>query len=73
MSLEAWGDEGPDGPELPEGWLDEEQAAALEARIKRLESALRGIIEIGKRDLTNPKYDAFFDEARAVLKEEADG
>jgi hypothetical protein len=30
-------------------------------------NALRAIIEIGKRDLSNPKYDAFFDDALKAL------
>ena len=30
-------------------------------------AALRGIIEIGKRDLSNMKYDGFFTTARAIL------
>ena len=29
--------------------------------------ALQGIIEIGKRDLSNPKYDGFFTTARAAI------
>lgn len=36
-------------------------------RETRVEAALRSIIEIGKRDLSNPKYDAFFEEAAAAL------
>jgi hypothetical protein len=42
----------------------------VEFLVKRdvmLENALRGIIEIGKRDMTNPKYDGYFAEAREVL------
>lgn len=41
---------------------------AAEARIKELEVALRGIIEIGKRDISNPKYDSYFEEALVVLE-----
>jgi hypothetical protein len=33
----------------------------------RVATALRGLLEIGKRDLTNPKYDGFWNEARAAL------
>lgn len=29
--------------------------------------ALRGIIEIGKRDMSNPKYDGYFESAREIL------
>jgi len=39
------------------------------ARIAALEAALTGIIEIGKRDMTNEKYDIYFDAARALLSE----
>jgi hypothetical protein len=44
-------------------------------RVRVLEEALRGILEIGKRDMSNPKYDGYFEEARAALagKEGADG
>jgi hypothetical protein len=35
MSWEAWGDP-PDGPELPEGWWDEDQVAAMQEAIKAL-------------------------------------
>lgn len=38
------------------------------AEILELVTALRSIIEIGKRDLTNPKYDCYFDSAKNVLK-----
>lgn len=43
--------------------------AEQRAEIERLQEVLRGIIEIGKRDLTNPKYDGYFEAAREVLKE----
>lgn len=33
-----------------------------------LMSALVGLLEIGKRDLTNPKYDSYFDAAREALE-----
>ncbi len=32
-----------------------------------LVSALRGILEIGKRDMSNPKYDGYFESAREAL------
>ena len=35
----------------------------------RLFEALRGILEIGKRNMTNPKYDTYFNEAREALAE----
>ncbi len=31
--------------------------------------ALKGIIEIGKRDMSNPKYDGYFNAARAAIAE----
>jgi hypothetical protein len=39
----------------------------MKERIRVLEEALRGILEIGKRDMSNPKYDTYFEEARAAL------
>jgi hypothetical protein len=45
----------------PNGGLTEEQV--------RVENALRAILEIGKRDMSNPKYDGYFEEARAALSE----
>lgn len=36
-----------------------------------LVEALKGIIEIGKRDVSNPKYDGYFEKAKqALLKAE---
>lgn len=35
----------------------------------RVFSALRDLIKIGKRDLTDPKYDGYFEEAKAAIKE----
>lgn len=43
--------------------------ATISDRLERVESALRGILEIGKRDLTNPKYDSYFEAAHEALKE----
>lgn len=40
--------------------------AVLDERDEAL-VALASIIEIGKRDLTNPKYDEYFENARAIL------
>jgi len=45
------------------------QAREIE-RLQRAHDALTGIIEIGKRDLTNPKYDDYFESARNALKED---
>ena len=35
----------------------------------RLHGALAGIVEIGKRDMRNPKYDGYFETAQFVLKD----
>jgi len=32
-----------------------------------ISKALQGILEIGKRDMSNPKYDGYFEEAKAAL------
>lgn len=43
-------------------------AESYRAKLAKLEGALRGILEIGKRDMSNPKYDGYFEEARATLE-----
>ena len=35
--------------------------------------ALRGILDIGKRDLTNPKYDGYFESARRAVQKATGG
>lgn len=35
---------------------------------KEVAQCLKDIIEIGKRDLTNPKYDDYFIEAKEAIK-----
>lgn len=42
----------------------------LEAENERLRMALQGIIDIGKRDMTNPKYDGYFEAAYHALTQE---
>lgn len=37
------------------------------SRYERIEQALRMILEIGKRDMSNPKYDGYFKEAKEAL------
>jgi hypothetical protein len=44
-----------------------EEDAHLIAAAPELLEALQGIIDIGKRDLTNPKYDGYFESARAAI------
>lgn len=44
-----------------------EANARLIAAAPDLMDALRGLLEIGKRDLSNPKYDGYFDAARAAV------
>jgi hypothetical protein len=36
MSLEAWGDEPDYGPELPEGWWDDDQVASVRGAVEAL-------------------------------------
>lgn len=38
-----------------------------ETDIKLLLEALKGILEIGKRDMSNPKYDGYFEFAYEVI------
>jgi regulator of replication initiation timing len=40
---------------------------AAEAARDRVCAALRDILELGRKDLSNPKYDSYYEEARAVL------
>ena len=44
-----------------------EQRAALLQMVERLAEALTGILEIGKRDLSNPKYAGYWEDAFNVL------
>lgn len=46
-----------------------EANARLMASAPRLLEALRSILTIGKRDLTNPKYDGYFQEANDAVDE----
>lgn len=41
--------------------------ARLIAAAPELLEALKGILEIGKRDTTNPKYDGYYETARAAI------
>ena len=41
----------------------------LEEENATLREALQGILEIGKRDMTNPKYDGYFEQAQQALNE----
>lgn len=44
-----------------------EANARLMAAAPELLAALVGILEIGKRDMSNQKYDGYFDSARAAV------
>lgn len=48
-------------------WKEKCEQQAQE--IARLREALKGILEIGKRDMTNPKYDEYFEQAKQALEE----
>ena len=59
------------------GWSkDVRFAEVIDARLElkgnpvftELLEALDGIISIGKRDLTNEKYDGYFESARAAIR-----
>ena len=40
---------------------------ALREWAKKLRDSLQGIIDIGKRDMANPKYDGYFESSKEVL------
>lgn len=42
---------------------------SFKRREAALREALQGILDIGKRDMSNPKYDGYFAAAREALKE----
>lgn len=46
----------------------QEKLEVKDKEIARLRDALRGIIEIGKRDMSNPKYDSYFEAANKALR-----
>lgn len=46
---------------------DQRIILALAAQLENTVKALAGVIEIGKRDMTNSKYDGYFDEAKQAL------
>lgn len=41
---------------------------ALEAKLARLVEVANGILEIGKRDMSNSKYDGYFEELKAAIE-----
>lgn len=43
---------------------------SFKRREAALREALQGILDIGKRDMSNPKYDGYFATAREALKEQ---
>jgi len=54
-------------PDTPKEEL--EAVARMMHAAPKLLAALRGIVEIGKRDMSNPKYDGYFDYAREAIAE----
>lgn len=56
------------GNYTPEGKEAEANINLICASRKLLE-ALQGILEIGKRDMSNPKYDIYFQEAQQAISE----
>jgi hypothetical protein len=55
------------GTALPTEMHISEVVYSLSVKAKELYEALQGIIEIGKRNTENPKYDPYYDLAREVL------
>lgn len=49
------------------GRTDADIERRIAEAVRPFDEALRAIIEIGKRDLSNPKYDGYFNTAREVL------
>lgn len=43
------------------------ELSTLRAERDKMETAIRGLLEIGKRDLSNPKYDGYFESLREAL------
>ena len=57
----------PDGVSLATMTAGTKADAELMAAAPELYRALISILEIGKRDMSNPKYDGYFDDARAAI------
>lgn len=52
-------------------WFTPKQNEISQEAARELLGSLKDLIEIGKRDLSNPKYDGYFDSARnAIAKAE---
>jgi len=49
----------------------QQKIRALEKQHNELRDALQGIIDIGKRDTTNPKYGCYYRTAKEMLKKYA--
>ena len=42
-------------------------------KLEKVTNALQGILEIGKRDMSNPKYDGYFQTAKDAVKYSKEG
>ena len=52
---------------IDEGCWQCDNEARIAAAAPALLEALRAILEIGKRDMSNPKYDGYFESAYAAV------
>ena len=66
-TLGSWPSTGYNGHNTPVEVVTQMDVKAIRDERDRLREALEGILDIGKRDMTNPKYDGYFEAARAAL------
>lgn len=72
-SIAIYGDGGRRAVALIHSATRAEANARLIAAAPELLAALEGILEIGKRDMSNPKYDEYFSAARTAIAKALDG